>query len=419
MSGGTSYVQIGETCRLSVYTRPESYDITWQTDDPSIATVDQNGVLTGISEGRVKITVTTTVDNNVYSGYRYLYIVPIMSGTYYIQNRETIKFLTIDSGGVGYDHMASGSITEQWSHSGGNEQRFTITRLSDGYYKIVSVKSGLALSVNSSKQGTPDEALVQYTYSGANYQKWKIIPTENGAFKIKAKSSESYSGDLVMCVGDTLLDEATDGTDIEQRKYKTNTSYLDEWYLTMLPLSGGEKTYNPSRWNDDAGIRLNTNCYAYALNNQTIPPNLNYPVLAYPYYYQTYMQPGQSQNLSIVYTKIGIKNNVEADAENYGFEFVECDRDDVCDNDQYKIALVIDNEGTNQDYHWYRQNKDGTWSHKIGGKPVINYDASGKLIYDPESADRNYEGVEDGNKCNYSVFAGYYMITPMGNMVIS
>ncbi|MBE6638879.1 MAG: hypothetical protein E7616_05430 [Ruminococcaceae bacterium] len=65
------------------------------------------------------------------------------------------------------------------------------------------------------------------------------------------------------------------------------------------------------------------------------------------------------------------------------------------------------------------QNPGGTRSHKIGWKPVINYDASGKLIYDPESADRNYEGVEDGNNCNYSVFAGYYMVTPMGNMIIT
>ena len=81
-------------------------------------------------------------------------------------------------------------------------------------------------------------------------------------------------------------------------------------------------------------------------------------------------------------------------------------------NGYYKIALVIDNDGNRQDFHWYRQNPDGTWSHKRGQGIVNNLDASGKIIYDPATADRNYS-----NDCNYTVFAGYYMVTAMSDNV--
>ena len=52
--------------------------------------------------------------------------------------------------------------------------------------------------------------------------------------------------------------------------------------------------------------------------------------------------------------------------------------------------MVTSPTAQNRDFHWYRQNPDGTWSHKPGGTNVINVDASGNLIFDPEIADRNY-----------------------------
>ena len=69
---------------------------------------------------------------------------------------------------------------------------------------------------------------------------------------------------------------------------------------------------------------------------------------------------------------------------------------------EYKVALVID---PSHEYHWYRQNPDWSWSHKPGHTEVINTDASGNVIYCPETCNRNYGGV------NYSVFCGYYMIS--------
>lgn len=85
----------------------------------------------------------------------------------------------------------------------------------------------------------------------------------------------------------------------------------------------------------------------------------------------------------------------------------------------YKIAIALDG---GRDYHFYRQNPDGTWSHKLGRKgEVQNVDASGNIIYDPETCDRNYipppnSGVadpfEDGR--DYKTFVGFYDISMLG-----
>jgi hypothetical protein len=56
----------------------------------------------------------------------------------------------------------------------------------------------------------------------------------------------------------------------------------------------------------------------------------------------------------------------------------------------YSVYLVID-EGN--DYHWYRQDKGGLWSHKRGQTKVINVDGSNHLIKNPAKANRNYGNV--------------------------
>lgn len=43
------------------------------------------------------------------------------------------------------------------------------------------------------------------------------------------------------------------------------------------------------------------------------------------------------------------------------------------------------------DYHWYRQDKGGNWSHKQGRTPVTNLDSDKKAITDPRVAKRKYD----------------------------
>ena len=79
----------------------------------------------------------------------------------------------------------------------------------------------------------------------------------------------------------------------------------------------------------------------------------------------------------------------------------------VCTN--YKIALVIDNSGSEIDYHFYRQDTDGNWSHKLGNNEITNVDASNNIITNPELADRNYDKMNN-EQYNYDIFCGYYSV---------
>ena len=69
------------------------------------------------------------------------------------------------------------------------------------------------------------------------------------------------------------------------------------------------------------------------------------------------------------------------------------------------------------DYHWYRQNPDGTWSHKPGNTPVTNLDYAETLIYDPNTANR--VTTSQGLIYDYCYVIGYYSVTPLNNLVTS
>ncbi len=67
------------------------------------------------------------------------------------------------------------------------------------------------------------------------------------------------------------------------------------------------------------------------------------------------------------------------------------------------VALVV---WPNADYHWYRQDKGGCWSHKPGGTPARNVDNAGNAISDPQFCNRG----------PYTNFCSY-MVTRAGNVI--
>ena len=75
---------------------------------------------------------------------------------------------------------------------------------------------------------------------------------------------------------------------------------------------------------------------------------------------------------------------------------------DRCPKEFYKGALVV---APNRDYHYYRLNDDGIWTHKPGYKPSTNVNSENKPIHDPEEASRDYGGT-----LNYKDFCGYLCV---------
>jgi hypothetical protein len=84
-----------------------------------------------------------------------------------------------------------------------------------------------------------------------------------------------------------------------------------------------------------------------------------------------------------------------------GISFKPIEKHEQCEEGGYKVALVL----SNGDYHWYRQNPDGTWSHKPGNGQVYNSD-------DPENPDSIIYDPEFCNRGEYTYFAGFYEVVP-------
>lgn len=149
------------------------------------------------------------------------------------------------------------------------------------------------------------------------------------------------------------------------------------------PLSGSEKKYNPKKWNNKDNIRRYHNCYSYALN-QISSSRVG---KAQPGYFANYPSLKNSDYNCKTFYKRLVKDNPTL----YLVDF-----DTPCNKGFYKGFIALDTKKHDTDYHFYRQDSNGYWSHKPGATNVINTDSSGKLITNPLKSNRrgynyNYE----------------------------
>jgi hypothetical protein len=150
-----------------------------------------------------------------------------------------------------------------------------------------------------------------------------------------------------------------------------------EWVDRCLP------KYEPSVWNDGNGIELNNNCYNYGCDIQT----------------NTYAQPGRAHGITLPYQN-GTCSDVTKGATADGLSVINCDEGCGCKECQHMVALVIKPGGIYWDYHWYRLDRDGKWSHKMAWTPATNLDDSGNIITNPKTADRG----------SYTLFCGCFCV---------
>ena len=163
-----------------------------------------------------------------------------------------------------------------------------------------------------------------------------------------------------------------------------------------------ELKYEPNKWNQDINIRKSHNCYSYALN-----------II-------------ESKRASICTKRRSVKKNYCLRRHPMGkmkqFDFHSCS--DLISHvleefpkikkvhkltpvpeGYYRVALFLLNRRDHHhlslnDFHFYRQDSNGFWSHKDGWRKVTNRDKKGKLITDPEILEKN-----NNNKlCAYFIF---------------
>lgn len=145
-----------------------------------------------------------------------------------------------------------------------------------------------------------------------------------------------------------------------------------EWVDRCLPV------YEPAVWNDANGVQFHNNCYNYGCDIQT----------------GTYAQPGRAHGAQA--SQMACADVVSA-AQADGLVKVSNENGCGCSECHHLVALVV---SPGWDYHWYRRDSDGKWSHKMGGTAATNLDNSGAIITDPKTADRG----------SYTDFCGYFCV---------
>lgn len=138
-------------------------------------------------------------------------------------------------------------------------------------------------------------------------------------------------------------------------------------------------SYDPNYWNGNSTRKRKNNCYNYAANKVT----------------NSFAQPGHASGGSTFprnRTCAGARAGANSDS---GIKRIYSLASQVRSYET-AMALVV---APGYDYHWYRRDSNGRWSHKPGSTSVTNRDNSNRIITNPISANRG----------NYTHFCGYYV----------
>ncbi len=350
---------------------------TWSSNNTSVATVS-NGVVTGVSNGSATITAT--------------------NGTATISCTVQVT----KNGGTTYVYGSSLPRKTQRTISAGTSYIIRFYPYEEGYYSFYTSPESTTTLTDTTVALYSDSTLTA-----------PIAFDDDGGHSTHA------------CVS-AYLNANTAYYFVLSAYSVSSTGVVTYNIMRGFPVSGSEIEYEPGVWNG-LYVQYDTNCYSYAFNTQ-------YPFIdgsgefglqpGGTSYYQTvngtYITPLYGEEINAVGDKL--LTNIYADASVAGFTFREVSRTEMCNPGTYKVALVVapytGDSNYVPDYHWYRQNPDGTWSHKPGGRTVRDVDNSGDKILDPATADR-YEVLSDGSILNYTHVIGFYEVTPIDRMKVA
>ena len=166
-----------------------------------------------------------------------------------------------------------------------------------------------------------------------------------------------------------------------------------------LPISGSEPRWEPKEWNNKYNEYFH-NCYEYVLNKKDVHDIMscklrdnvsddNLLEICDDIIKKSKLQPGNNvKPLCNEYNNI-IQRELNA---------INTTALSKCPPNTSKIGLAI---AKDKDYHFYRQDSNGLWSHKPGLESVTNKDSNNKLITDPSKAGRSYPNISYNRWCGW------------------
>ena len=157
------------------------------------------------------------------------------------------------------------------------------------------------------------------------------------------------------------------------------TSTFREWFT----VNGEEPEYDPEKWESYAD---GNNCYAYAFDNHKERPGKPQPNNQAPHVF----------NCKSLHKWIK-RDLIDKYGKDHSYKMVKLSKNTACPTGTHKIYLVHSGD----DYHFYRLDSDGIWSHKPGANEVTRLDGSNQIIDDPSTADHDYDHYNYNTSCGF------------------
>lgn len=160
-------------------------------------------------------------------------------------------------------------------------------------------------------------------------------------------------------------------------------------------LNGSEPSFDHKKWNENLQIKKTHNCYAYVLD--IINDKFN-----------SKPQPGYSSGFSYL-------SDNEIRACDKMFERIKADNpsmfeipyEKACPKGYRKGYLAVD-DGENTDYHFWRLDSSGLWSHKPGSTNARMDNYNGNIILAPHKSKRESNSHVYNKSCGYFCFDPKY-----------
>ena len=170
-------------------------------------------------------------------------------------------------------------------------------------------------------------------------------------------------------------------------------------------LTGWEPKYNPDLYNNDKSIQHSHNCFAYSMDVKDLKRIQSCREKKDCHFHVPGKTKGHPEFTGQMGKTCGdVIGRTMADVPTaYLTDFQR-----ACEPGFSQIGVVVDEKN---DLHYYRQDSNGWWSHKPGGREVTNVDAVGASIYRPDLASRNYPAESPGDTgLNYNSFCSYMCV---------
>jgi hypothetical protein len=154
---------------------------------------------------------------------------------------------------------------------------------------------------------------------------------------------------------------------------------------------------NEEIWERNENINYN-NCYSYAFtdmdSNRRSKPQPGFKVGLPPLPKENYTCEQFVKRVLLDHPEAKFLGN----EPELSYHWCGCDERN---NPRHLVFLALDNSADKRDFHFYRKNQNGYWTHKPGSYEVLHTDASGRLITNPYLANRSYEPFQYETPCGF------------------